>query len=552
MIISAEGEKVDMLNKWNVLVIATVLFTTSCANSNARVDLLEEETSQVLQTESAPTVQNIEFKETVQEIPKDSSPSEFARLESLSPYQVKINERYYNQTMLGLIPQKDYGKIYPYLGQVNQGIEDEHNYLKYTGYFYGFIDQNGKIICDPNYNNVHLLRHQDKSAYLLYKCTYAAGTHEKIEYYAVVSADGSFVEKYERVYNHSGPFQYIPVMKNGKWGVIDYDGAEVLPCIYDNAPLFQDGMAAVLDDSSFYYYINQKGERIMGPFEAPPEPYFELEEGYRPVGLESALFYNNRAMYFIDGKYGFMDKNQIQITPPIYIYTSLNSDGYAFDQYAIVREGERREGYFYPSSFGVIDLSGNYVVPPQETRIYRIELGYFEVYDENYNIVTYNKDKSLDVESRYLGRGYVGKSLGDGEYMLSRGWQSKTFKANSAEQICGDIFLLRDGPDAGVVNMEGRRFLNNGEGLWKIADLEANNGAICIKYQMGSRDHVYGGYRKSKYGVMGNDGVLLDFRYSYLEEMGEYFCAAEGIYGGLIDRSGNWIIKVSLLDYLAD
>ena len=533
---------------WNVFIIAAVLFTTACTNTKVGADINQEETSHVVQSESAPTIQDTEIQETVREIPEDSSPEEFARLENLLPYQVNKNERYYSQTMLGLVPQKDYGKIYPYLGQVNQGIEDEYSYIKYTGYFYGFIDQYGKIICDPNYNNVHLLHYKDKSAYSLHKYTYAAGTHEEIGYNAVVSADGSFVEKYERVYIRSESFQYIPVMKNGKWGVIDYDGTEVLPCIYDNAPLFQDDMAAVLDDSSTYYYINPSGERIMGPFEAPPRLYFETDAGYYPEGLESALFYNNRAMYFKDGKYGFMDKNQVQITPPIYIYTSHSSDGYSIDQYAIVREGDS-----YPSSYSVIDLSGNYVVPPQEAPIYRVEAKYFVVYDEDYNIsYTYNKAAPLDAESQYLGGGYVGKSLGEGEYMLSRGWQSKTFKANTAERICGDLFQLKDGTDAGVVNIEGRRYLNNGEGLRKIADLDYSDGVICIKYQMGSGNPYVSGYGKLKYGVVGNDGVLLDFRYSYLEEMGEYFCAAEGNYGGLIDRSGNWIIKVSLLDHLDD
>ena len=58
---------------------------------------------------------------------------------------------------------------------------------------------------------------------------------------------------------------------------------------------------------------------------------------------------------------------------------------------------------------------------------------------------------------------------------------------------------------------------------------------------------------------MGNSGSASNIRweretlmYPAMEKMGEYFCAAEGNYGGLIDRSGNWIIKVSLLDHLDD
>lgn len=532
----------------SIFAITIMLTTTACTGSKAE-DPGEKETSHAAPEESLPMVQGTEVRETeTQTIAEDSLPEKFDRLEKLSPYQVNKNERYYSQTMLGLVPQKNYGQIYPYLGQVNQGIESENSYTKYTGYFYGFIDQSGKIICDPNYNKVYFLQYNDKSAYVLYKCTYEAGTHEEIEYYAVAGVDGSFVEKYERVYNAFEAFEYIPVMKNGKWGAIDYDGTEVLPCIYDSAPLFQDGMAAVLDDSSTYYYINQSGERIMGPFEAPPHPFFELEDGYPPEGLESALFYNDRAMYFEDGKYGFMDKNQVPVTPPIYLYTSHSSDGYLFDPYAIVTVGES-----YPSSHGLIDLAGNDIVPLQDGQIYRVEPGYFEVYNEDYRIsYTYNVAESFDADSKYLGGGYVGKALGNGEYMLSKGGQSKIFKANTAERICGNIFMMSDGVDAGVVDIEGKRYLNNGEGLRKITDLDYSEGAICIKYQMES-ERPYGfGYGTSKYGVMGNDGVLLDFKYSYLEEMGEYFCATEGNYGGLIDRNGNWNVRVSLLDHLSD
>ena len=36
-----------------------------------------------------------------------------------------------------------------------------------------------------------------------------------------------------------------PVRSNGKWGYIDTTGREVIPCIYDHAEKFKNGLAAV-------------------------------------------------------------------------------------------------------------------------------------------------------------------------------------------------------------------------------------------------------------------------------------------------------------------
>ena len=54
---------------------------------------------------------------------------------------------------------------------------------------------------------------------------------------------------------------------------IRFINIHILPCIYDNAPLFQDGMAAVLDDSSTYYYINPSDWKDTGGTNSTIKPY---------------------------------------------------------------------------------------------------------------------------------------------------------------------------------------------------------------------------------------------------------------------------------------
>lgn len=54
-------------------------------------------------------------------------------------------------------------------------------------------------------------------------------------------------------------------------------------------------------------------------------------------------------------------------------------------------------------------------------------------------------------------------------------------------------------------------------------------------------------------GLIDSDGnYILEPVYRSLIPVGDKFMAYQGYYGGLIDKSGNWIIKVSLLDYIND
>lgn len=77
----------------------------------------------------------------------------------------------------------------------------------------------------------------------------------------------------------------------GKWGYMDRSGKSVIPCIYQDARRFSEGLAAVQKDGH-WGYINKNGETVI-PFQyMNPYPFHE--------GL---------AFVFFNGKYSVIDKN---------------------------------------------------------------------------------------------------------------------------------------------------------------------------------------------------------------------------------------------------
>ena len=118
---------------------------------------------------------------------------------------------------------------------------------------------------------------------------------------------------------------------NGKWGFIDKSGNEVVPCKYDWADSFSEGLASVILDGK-YGSIDKSGNEVV------PCKYdyaYSFSEGLARVHL--------------DGKYGFIDKSGNEVVPCKYDLAWRFSEGLA----SVELDGK----------CGFIDKSGNVVIP---------------------------------------------------------------------------------------------------------------------------------------------------------------------------------------------
>ena len=161
--------------------------------------------------------------------------------------------RYRAEPVLDFIPSTSYGSVYPFIGQMN--ISTEHFFIS-RSYLIGFIDAQGRIICDPVYNDVQILSYKDQFVYVVTRKSFPQGIeHAPESFVSVISSDGAFYGRFDEVYISYSfmPFEheYIAVRRGDRWGVIGFCGTQILPFNYINAPLFSEGLAAVLIPDSF-------------------------------------------------------------------------------------------------------------------------------------------------------------------------------------------------------------------------------------------------------------------------------------------------------------
>ena len=162
---------------------------------------------------------------------------------------------------------------------------------------------------------------------------------------------------------------------NGKWGYIDRSGDRIIPCIYDDAKRFSEGLAAV-KKGIYWGYINKKGETVIPFRHLRPYPF---HEGYACVYTEEGKKYiiidnkGNVVPNMPNTDYGFLPFSEG--------WAVVKSDEY--NCYYIDKQGKRvtRDfGEARPFSdglaavrsrqeglWGYIDKTGEIVIPYQYT-----------------------------------------------------------------------------------------------------------------------------------------------------------------------------------------
>lgn len=250
---------------------------------------------------------------------------------------------------------------------VNQPIVTDANNEKYLYLIkdnnkYGFIDENGNTIVEPQYE---------------YASDFSQG-------YAVISYQGSYgyidglgqvviQPQYELALNFSEGLATVQI--NGKWGYINEEGKLAIEPQFDSAESFSEGKAAVSVGRKIQY-INKKGEKII---EVIGEVGFEFKESYAVIenavsGKVYSQFINEKGE-FVFQKYGAADSF---------------SDGLA-----VVMTGDRYEGE--DNLYGYINGSGNIVIEQQFVGAMSFSEGVAAIYDGvNWRYINQQKENIFD------------------------------------------------------------------------------------------------------------------------------------------------------------
>ena len=185
--------------------------------------------------------------------------------------------------------------------------------------------------------------------------------------------------KYERVYWYQiRKYNYAEVILDGKSGLIDHEGHEVVPCKYDDVSVTSSDVGyvnAVLNGKTGTIDLNDKG-KVLIPFKYDRVLAYQLKE-YGYCEVES------------NGKVGVVDASGKEIVPCLYEDTSPHNfrDG---DYMEVTLDGKK----------GVVDKKGQLIIPCLYKQTYSFhfrELDYCEVFDENDQVGVYDKEGKLIV-----------------------------------------------------------------------------------------------------------------------------------------------------------
>jgi tetratricopeptide (TPR) repeat protein len=162
---------------------------------------------------------------------------------------------------------------------------------------------------------------------------------KKEGHYGLIDEKGNLLTSvaYDYIFSYWTSGGLAKVRKDGKFGVLNRSGKEVIPCIYSGLELRYDGVISVKKGEK-WYNIDEKGKSIN------PNEYDKtrpLLSGFTEVERDGKYglidMSGNLEMFKENGRYGFFDSKGTMVIPPIFLEcTHFNQDGLALtDRYVL-------------------------------------------------------------------------------------------------------------------------------------------------------------------------------------------------------------------------
>lgn len=456
--------------------------------------------------------------------------------------------RYYEDVTKKFIPSKDYGHIWPYVGSMIT--------TKYANtQLLGICDDKGRIICDPVF---HYVTQLEKDGAVLYQfITYDVDSSKKrITKIMLARPDGSWGEEYDEIQIHSQSWEYAPtkpavasrefgwrqsitldyitVRKGTKWGAVDYNGNVILPCSYSAPLFFSEGLASVVtDDGKGVFFIDKTGNKVLGPYQLPPK--YDENDSMRIPPNNGMVFSEGRVHFYKDGNFGVIDKSGKVIIEAKYDYISAYYDGTA--------------KFLNAGKYGVIGLNGEILLEITDKRFDNAGKQTVIFYDDKTYAATYFSliTKETVPKPEEKPQNYKISSSG------------LTLKTKSGDKFfpgINNVRILTNGNFAIAIPGNNQ--------TWKIIDSEGENIAGPFKGELnyGNKGFLFVILGRAEYSSMRDYNLmavynemgvrLLPGTYLYISPFdGRYIVRTETA-AGLLDKDGNWVIRVPLYEFMGD
>ena len=186
-------------------------------------------------------------------------------------------------------------------------------YVSYENGKFGVIDNEGNNIIEPSYDEMISIPNSSKPIFIcVYDINEADGTYKTK---AINDKNEEILAGYDKIealdnYDSKQNIWYednvLKVSKNGKYGIIDFEGKEVLPCDYDEITALNGVKSNILvKKAGNIGLVNEKGQTIV------PVQYknvLTLKEGYK----------NEYIVVNENDQYGLINTSGVVVIEPKY------------------------------------------------------------------------------------------------------------------------------------------------------------------------------------------------------------------------------------------
>ena len=432
-------------------------------------------------------------------------------------------------------------------------------FAAYNNNKWGVINSNGDIVIDPSYAEMIIVPNSKKDIFLCtfdvnyddgtYKTKALNGKNEEIfTSYEQIEAITNIDENQNLSYNG----QVLRVQKQGKYGLINMDGTEILPCEYEEIKALQGVENAILvQKEGKYGIVNNEGKTLIEP------NYVEIQ-GLGKEASQGFIVKNQ------EGKYGIIDISNKQVLETKYDAISKIHEG---DYYVVTENGKQKvvkkdgteilngeydeivailknpeNGIIYKDNekYGLMNLEGTKIIAENYDDLKEAKTGTFIVKQkDNYGIID-QEGKTL-VEVKYKGINYNEKA--DIYITEDENYNNEILNGNYEIKLTGMVTNIDD--ERGYIEIkqeEGYKYYNFKFEEQKEADIFKTNTLFVSK-------------KDGKYGFLDKDGnVVVDYIYDDATMQNTYGYAGIKKDGkwGVVDRNGKVIQEPTykLDDYL--
>lgn len=295
-------------------------------------------------------------------------------------------------------------------------------FAAYSDNKYGVIDSEGQVVIEPSYAEYIVIPNAKKDIFICtYDVNYATGEYKTK---ALNSKNEEIFTQYEQIealenYDSNQSVYYennaIKVKKDGKYGIINIDGKEILACEYDEIKtlkglensilVYKDGKVGLVDSKGNKVIATQY-TNILAIEDDYKLGYITVDENnkYGVVDCNNAKVLTNKyediksvngnGNYVVkeNGKYKLIKKDET-----VLIENKFDDVVEIKNDKIIIKSGNK---------YGVLNTEGEVIL---EAKYEEIKFAYSDTYiiKENGQYGIINKDKQIVIKEKYTSMNYV-------------------------------------------------------------------------------------------------------------------------------------------------